>query len=385
MTLAAAFTLNWPGDALFGAGRCDGLGELLAARGQTSALIVTDPGLKQAGVLGRIEAALDRAGVSHAAYAEVSPNPTTANVTAARKAWQAGRYDALIALGGGSSIDTAKGALAEILTGTDSFASFGKDVDTSDVPVPPFYALPTTSGTGSESSLGAVLKSPARKFVIRGRLLQPATVVMDPELTLSLPPAMTAATGFDAFCHAIGAYANNQVNPIADELALASMRYAIDFLERAVTDGSDLEARAGVMMSSYLGGFCIGQKGVDGIHGLCTPIESLHAAVHGHVLGTILPHMLRFNMETLGARYATAARRLGLTASADDATACKAMFDAAMRLQALTGCPGSIAAYKLDADAIPRLTDMALLSQATHRNGRPLDAAAITKLYEAMI
>ncbi|MGR3321580.1 MAG: iron-containing alcohol dehydrogenase family protein [Pseudooceanicola sp.] len=385
MSLSDPFTLNWPGNALFGAGRSDELGAVLAARGQKSALIVTDPGLAGAGVLGRIEAALDRAGIGHDAYDRVDPNPTTKNVREARDAWASGNYDALIALGGGSSIDTAKGAMAEILTGKDAFAAFQNDVDSADVPVPPFYALPTTSGTGSECSLGAVLKSPERKFVIRGRLLQPTTVVMDPELTLSLPAGMTASTGFDAFCHAIGAYTNNQVNPVADELALASMRYSIDFLERAVTDGSDLEARTGVMLSSYLGGFCIGQKGVDGIHGLCTPIESLNNAVHGHVLGTILPHMLRFNMETLGAKYATAARRLGLTTSADDAEACEAIFDAAMKLQALTGCPDTIAGYGLGADDIPKLTDMALLSQATQRNGRPMTAENIPGIYEAML
>ncbi len=163
------------------------------------------------------------------------------------------------------------------------------------------------------------------------------------------------------------------------------MRYAIDFLDRAVTDGRDLEARTGVMLSSYLGGFCIGQKGVDGIHGLCTPIESMNNAVHGHVLGTILPHMLRFNMETLAPKYAMAARRLGLTNSSDDATACGAIFDAAMKLQSLTGCPDTIAGYGLGAGDIPKLTEMALLSQATHRNGRLMTADNIPPIYEAML
>lgn len=384
MTLSASFTQNWPGDALFGAGRCDTLGEILASRGQRSALIVTDPGLKDAGILGRIKAALDKAGVGHDAYAQVNPNPTTQNVREARDMWAAGQYDALIALGGGSSIDTAKGAMAEILTGQEAFAAFQNDVDSADVPVPPFYALPTTSGTGSESSLGAVLKSPERKFVIRGRLLQPTTVVMDPELTLSLPRGMTACTGFDAFAHSIGAFTNTQMNPIADELALASMRLAIDHLETAVTDGSNLEARAGVMMSSYLGGFCIGQKGVDGIHGLCTPIESVVSAVHGQVLSMLLPHILRFNMATLGPRYALAARRLGLSDSGDDSVACEALFNEAMRLAALTQPPADLPALGISRDQIPRLTEMALLSQATHRNGRPMDAANVTKLYEGM-
>lgn len=384
MTLSASFTQNWPGDALFGVGRCDTLGEILASRGQRSALIVTDPGLKDAGILGRIKAALDKAGVGHDAYAQVNPNPTTQNVREARDMWAAGQYDALIALGGGSSIDTAKGAMAEILTGQEAFAAFQNDVDSADVPVPPFYALPTTSGTGSESSLGAVLKSPERKFVIRGRLLQPTTVVMDPELTLSLPRGMTACTGFDAFAHSIGAFTNTQMNPIADELALASMRLAIDHLETAVTDGSNLEARAGVMMSSYLGGFCIGQKGVDGIHGLCTPIESVVSAVHGQVLSMLLPHILRFNMATLGPRYALAARRLGLSDSGDDSVACEALFNEAMRLAALTQPPADLPALGISRDQIPRLTEMALLSQATHRNGRPMDAANVTKLYEGM-
>jgi alcohol dehydrogenase class IV len=384
MTGTASFSLNWPGNALFGAGRSDELGAILAARGQTLALIVTDPGLKDAGVLGRLTAALDKAGVGHDAYARVNPNPTTQNVREAREMWQAGKYDALIALGGGSSIDTAKGAMAEILTGREAFAAFQNDVDSADMPVPPFYALPTTSGTGSESSLGAVLKSPERKFVIRGRLLQPTTVILDPELTLSLPREMTACTGFDAFAHSIGAFANNQTNPIADELALASMRLAFEHLERAVTQGDDLEARAGVMLSAYLGGFCIGQKGVDGIHGLCTPIESVVSAVHGQVLAMLLPHVLRFNMQTLGPRYALAARRLGLSQSDDDSEACEALFARSMALAALTRAPENLTGFGVAKDQIPHLTDMALLSQATHRNGRPMSAEQIAKLYQGM-
>lgn len=385
MTLSATFTLNWPGDALFGAGRVDQLGEVLAARGQNAALIVTDAGVEAAGLLGRVTSALDRAGVAHDAYTGVNPNPTTANVREAREMWQAGSYDALIALGGGSSIDTAKGAMAEILTGEEAFASFQRDVDSSDRAVPPFYALPTTSGTGSECSLGAVLKSPERKFVIRGRLLQPTTVLMDPELTLSLPRGMTACTGFDAFAHAIGAFTNNQVNPIADELALASMRLSIQHLRTAVEEPSNLDARAGVMMSSYLGGFCIGQKGVDGIHGLCTPVESVASTVHGQVLSTLLPHVLRYNFETLSGRYALAARRLGLTDSADDREACEAIYDAALDLASLTEAPATLADYGLERSQIPRLTEMALLSQATQRNGRDMPAENIAKLYEAMI
>jgi len=380
MALSDAFTLNWPGNALFGAGRVDELGTLLAGRGQMRALIVTDPGLRGAGVLGRVEDALKKGGVAVDVYDRVNPNPTTANVTEARQMWEAGAYDALIALGGGSSIDTAKGAMAEILTGQEAFAALGNDVNTSDKPVPPFYAIPTTSGTGSECSLGGVLKSPERKFVIRGRLLQPTTVIMDPELTLSLPKGMTASTGFDAFCHAIGAFANNQVNPVADELAVAGMRLSLEHLRTAVEDGSNLEARAGVMMSSYLGGFCIGQKGVDGIHGLCTPVESIVTAVHGQVLGTLLPHVLRYNYETLADRYALLAQRLGLQGDP-----LEALFDAATGLAALTECPDRLGTFGLSSGDIPRLTEMALLSQATHRNGRPMPADDITELYEAMI
>ncbi|GAA6189526.1 iron-containing alcohol dehydrogenase [Litorivita sp. NS0012-18] len=385
MSLADKFTLNWPGNALFGAGRCDELGAVLAARGQLSALIVTDQGLAEAGVLGRIEAALDGAGVRHSAYRGVLPNPTTANVTQAREMWQAGSFDALIALGGGSSIDTAKGVMAELLTGEDAFASFGRDVDSAKTAVPPFYALPTTSGTGSECSLGAVLKSPERKFVIRGRLLQPATVIMDPELTLSLPAGMTACTGFDAFAHAIGAYTNKVVNPIADEMALASMRLIFEHLETAVTEPQNLEARAGVMMSSYLAGFCIGQQGVDAIHGLCTPVESVVSTIHGQGLATILPHILRFNAVTMTAKYAQAARRLGLSDAPEDEVARDALFEAALKLSALTRAPEKLTDYGITAGDIPRLTEMALLSQATERNGRPMGATDITKLYEAMI
>jgi len=385
LDVAAPFTLDWPGSARFGAGRCDETGTHLASRGCGAALIVTDPGLAGAGILARVQAALDRAGIAHDTYDRVQPNPTTANVREAREAWQAGRYDALVALGGGSSIDTAKGALAEILTGEAAFDRFGRDVDAAEGDVPLFCAIPTTSGTGSESSLGAVLKSPERKFVIRGRLLQPRLVILDPELTLSLPPGMTACTGFDAFCHAIGAYANAVTNPVGDQMALAAMRLALDHLPTAVRDGASLEARAGMMLASYLGGVCIAQKGVDGIHGLCTPVESIGETVHGRVLATILPHMLRFNFATLAPRYASAARALGLGGGGDDAACCAALAEAAQGLAALTGAPEGLQAYGIARGHIPDLTRMALLSQATQRNGREMRAEQIEELYEAMI
>lgn len=387
MTGAPAFMLDWPGNARFGPGRADELGPLLAARDQRAALIVCDPGIRDAGLLARIEASLTGAGVAAASFCDVEPNPTTDNVAGATAAWHAGRYDALIALGGGSSIDTAKGVMAEIVTGTDAASAYDlADIDAGTGPTPPFYALPTTSGTGSESSLGAVLKSKVRKFVIRGRRLQPRTIIMDPTLTLTLPKRMTAMTGFDAYCHAIGAFANNTVNPVADAMAVEAMRLLLAALPAAVADGSDLKARADVMLGAYLGGFCIGQKGVDGIHGLATPVESLVNATHGEVLGIIMPHMLAYNTATLGARYAEAARRLALApADASEADAARAMVEASLALKALTGGADRLSAIGIDGAQIPRLTEMSLLSQATARNGRPLDAGAIAELYEAML
>ncbi len=386
MTLAASFNINWPGDAMFGPGRVDTLGELLASRGQKRAMIVTDPGLEAAGVLGRVQAALDKSGVAHKAYTGVEPNPTTRGVAEANELWKSQPFDALIALGGGSAMDTGKGLMAEIITGATAEEAYDLDIDKGAGPTPPFYALPTTSGTGSESSLGAVLKSPSRKFVIRGRRLQPPTVIMDPELTLSLPPRMTAMTGFDAYCHALGAFTNNQVNPVSDELALQSMRLLIEWLPVAVKDGANIEARAAVMQASWLAGVCLGQVGVDGIHGLATPIESKINAVHGEVLGVILPHMVAFNAKTQGDRYALAARWLGLATDAtSDAEAATALTRVSLELRAVTGGREKFSEIGIDASMIPDLVRMALLSQATHRNGRPLEAENIASLYEAMI
>lgn len=386
MPHALSFSMNWPGSALFGPGQCDTLGTLLAGRGQRNALIITDTGIQAAGLLARIETALAGAGVASAAYTGVEPNPTTQNVSQAHDLWRKGAFDALIALGGGSAIDTAKGVMAQIATGLEVEQAYGTDIDAGTGATPAFYALPTTSGTGSESSLGAVLKSSDRKFVIRGRRLQPGQVILDPELTLSLPARMTALTGFDAYCHAIGAFANNQTNPVADELALHAMRLLIDWLPRAVADGADIEARAAVMTGSWLAGICIGQKGVDGIHGLSTPVESRINATHGEVLGIILPHMLAFNIETDAARYALAARRLGLApAESTDAAAADAMVAASLTLRDLTRSAGKLSDLGLSAASIPELIEMALLSQATERNGRPLKRDQIGKIYEKMM
>lgn len=386
MNLISNFNVNWPADAVFGPGQSDELGELLASRNHLNVLIVTDPGLLSAGVIGRIEKALKKGGVTNQVYADVQPNPTTDNVEEAHQIWKSGNFDALIAVGGGSSIDAGKGVMAQIITGKSAEEAYDLNIDEGEGPTPPFYVLPTTSGTGSESSLGAVLKSKIRKFVIRGRRLQPSTVVMDPELTLSLPRNMTAMTGFDAFCHAIGAWANNQSNPISEEMAICSIRLLIEHLPTAVENGGDLEARAGVMMGSWLAGICIGQQGVDGIHGLATPVESMKNAIHGEVLGVILPHILTYNMETQRAQYALAARRIGLVGNdADDASSASAMYATSMDLKALTGGADRLSEIGIERADIPKLVEMALLSQATVRNGRALPAENIAQLYEGMM
>lgn len=387
ITPTSAFDLRWPGLALFGAGRSDALGRELAARGHKVVLIVTDPGLAAAGVLARIERALEAGGVAHDAYAEVAPNPTTANVDAAYAMWMAGRYDALIAVGGGSAMDTAKGVMARIVTGVTAEEAYDlEDIDQGAGPTPFFACVPTTSGTGSESSLGAVLKSKVRKFVIRGERLRSRLNILDPELTLSLPPRMTAMTGFDAYCHAIGAFANNQTNPVTDELMLQSMRLLIEQLPRAVENGGDLAAREAVMLGSYLAGIGIAQKGVDAIHGLATPVESMVNATHGEVLGVIMPHMLAYNLESLTPRYAMAARRLGLVVeSASDAKAADALVAASMRLQALTGGIDRLGPLGIEVSMTPQLVEMALMSRATGLNGRALAPENIGALYQAMI
>ena len=269
--------------------------ELRALEGWRT-LVVTDPGIAGAGLLDPVTSALEDAEIEVVVHAEVSGNPTTADVAAARSIAEQFEAEAIVALGGGSAIDTAK-ATAMLLANGGEYHEYqweGRPIVQRSVP---FVAVPTTAGTGSEVSKVAVISDESEPFKkgVLSPLMFAHVAVLDPQLTVGLPAPITAATGIDAFVHALEAYTGRRTNPVSDMLAMESIRLCLANLQRATDDGSDLDARSGMMLAAVFGGAAMDQSGLGLVHALSGGICSHLHLHHGLANALILPYAAGFN------------------------------------------------------------------------------------------
>jgi alcohol dehydrogenase class IV len=372
----------FPTSILFGAGAVGELGTLarsLAGDGSAvpRALIVTDAGVRAAGLLERVTAPLDAVGVPWDVFDGVSPNPTEENVEAGHAACRAGSCGLLIGLGGGSALDAAKAVrlrathhlpLIEYDDNTGGEAKIRGDM-------PPMIAIPTTAGTGSEVGRSAVitLRANARKTVIFSPHLMPTYAVCDPELTLGLPPRVTAATGMDALTHSLEAYIARPFHPLCDAIALAGIEHAARSLRRAVEEGSDLTARADMMLSAMMGAIAF-QKGLGVTHSLAHPLSSVAGMHHGTANAVLLPHVLEFNHSSCPERYATVARLLHLAGP-------DALASWVRELNAAVGIAPRLRDYRVREERVPEMVEKAMQDGCHLNNPRPCTADDMRALY----
>lgn len=381
-----SFSVTWPPSTTFGVGAAASLGSRAKSRGATRALLVTDQGLVRAGLADRIAATLRSSGVDTLVFGEVRPNPTTAEVEEGVSLLRRDRFDLLVALGGGSSIDAAKVMSMQLLTNRSIEEIEAKGVD--DVAGTPigFIVVPSTAGTGSEATTGALVKDASgKKYLVRSVRCRPQESILDPELTVSVPPRMTAATGMDAFIHALGSYTNAQVNPVGDLCAQEAMRLVTRHLPHALEDGKDLSARSGMMLASHLAGIAISMKGNDAIHGLSTAVESMIDCTHGESLSALMPHVLRFNRDTAAPRYAAIARLMGLQTGGGVDAAAQAGVEAMVALRDAAGTCRHLAELGVTRDMLDRLTALASKGRSTQINCRRPSDAEIRGIYEAAL
>lgn len=383
----APFSVNWPPPTAFGVGAVNSIGEKLSAMGARKTLLVTDAGLVKAGVADRIAGTISGANIAVMVFAEVRPNPTMDEVTRGVAKFKEGGFDSLVALGGGSSIDATKVISMQLLTGRTIQEIETKGVDDVGGAPPKFIAVPTTSGTGSEATTGALVKDASgKKYLVRSVKCRPAQSILDPEITLSVPPRMTAATGMDAFIHAIGAYTNAQHNPIADVCAERAIALASANLRRAVQDGGDLAARSMMMLASHLAGIAISLKGNDAIHGLSTAVESVINCTHGESLSAIMPHILHFNHHVAAERYANIARLMGCAVEGlSESEAAAAGIAAMIRLRDDVGVARRLADIGVAREMVPQLVELAAKGRSTLINCRKLTREELVSLYGAAI
>ena len=378
-------TANWsyPTAIRFGAGRIAELAEACRAAGMRRPLLVTDAGLASQPIT---QAALDRlaaAGLGHAIFADVRPNPDDGNLAAGVAAFRAGGHDGVVAFGGGSALDLGK--LVAFMAGQTrpvwDFEDIGDWWTRADVAaIAPIVAVPTTAGTGSEVGRASVITDSAshvKKIIFHPRIL-PTVVIADPELTVGLPPRVTAGTGMDAFAHCLEAFCAPNYHPMSTGIAVEGMRLVTEYLPRAYADGADIEARANMMSAAAMGAVAF-QKGLGAIHALSHPVGALYDTHHGTTNAVVMPAVLAFNRAAIEDRIARLAAYLGVGGGFDG------FFEHVLTLRRRVGIPERLRDLGVTDERIDAMSAMAIEDPTAGGNPVPLTLAAAHDLYRACI
>ncbi|MBW2459266.1 MAG: iron-containing alcohol dehydrogenase [Deltaproteobacteria bacterium] len=375
-------TVSWsfPTQVIFGAGAAGQTGRVLAEMGLHKTLIVTDGGVCNAGLLAPVTAALEQAGVGHEVFDGVKGNPLEEQVVAGHAAYRDGSADSLVALGGGSPMDVAK-VVALMVNHREPLETYddarGGDRHITEA-VPPIVAIPTTAGTGSEVGRSGVvtLAATGRKTVFFSPKLLPRAAILDPELTRSMPPIITAATGFDALAHCLEAYASQGDHPMCDAIALGGIGLCARSLERAVERADDLDARGDMLKAAMMGAVAF-QKGLGACHSLAHPLSTRAGLHHGLACALTLPAVAQFNLNAPGrqARYAEVTRLLTGT---PDGAGCPAALTA---LRGRLGLAGGLKEAGVDLGQLEALADEAFDDVCHRSNPRPCSRDDLLELY----
>ncbi len=356
----------------------------LAALGVKKPLIVTDGGVVKAGLLDQVLQPLREAGVAHEIYDEVVFNPDLKTVAGGTERYLKAGCDGLVALGGGSSMDTAKAVGVEIVHGEPVLeyecAEGKKELSKR---IPPLVCIPTTAGTGSEVTLWAVITDPARKykFNVGGPLLAAHLALVDPLLHLSLPAEMTAGTGMDALCHAIECYTCAYAQPQTDAVALLAIEYVGKYLRRAVANGQDVEARYYMAMAAMLAGLSYGVESAGAVHAMTQTAGGIFPLHHGLAVAATLVPVMEYNWMGEPAKYARIALALGVdTFGLSEREAALAAVEEVRSLVKDIGIP-SLREMGITEKDIPMLAQEAFNDPQTIGNPRDLTVQSYEQIY----
>jgi alcohol dehydrogenase len=370
---------NYPTSVRFGKGRIAELSAAAHALGMRRPLLVTDPRLAELAFLKHALDGLKRAGIAASVFCDVKPNPIAANVESGLDTLRQGGHDGVIAIGGGSALDAGK-VIAFMAGQTRPLWDFEDVGDgwTRAEPggILPILAVPTTAGTGSEVGRAGVITDEAThtKKVIFHPKMMPSLTICDPELTVSMPRAITAGTGMDALAHCLEAYCGPFYHPLADGIAVEGIRLVKASLMRAYKVGGDLEARAHMMAAAAMGATAF-QKALGAIHALSHPVGALYDTHHGLTNAVFMPYVLNFNRPAIEDKIARLAAYLGL------APTFAAFLTWVLELRELIGIPHTLAGLNLDDQQFERMSRMAAKDPTAAGNPIPLDAAALRRLY----
>jgi 4-hydroxybutyrate dehydrogenase len=376
-----ASVMSFPTRIVYGRGAIKELTNELKRAGATRPLLVTDEGILQAGLMRFVSPLLEKAGIKAQLFSDFRPNPTEDDALRGIEAYRAANADSVLGVGGGASLDMAK-AIALLVNHPPPLAQYD-DAKGGDAritrPVPPILQVPTTAGTGSEVGRSTVLVMGGTKTVIFSPALMAKAAILDPELTVGLPPHITAATGMDALTHNLEAYVAKGDHPLADAIAIDGLRRIAGHLKRAVQNGKDLEAREQMLLGSAFGAIAF-QKGLGACHSIAhalTPVAGTH---HGLANSLMLPTVVTFNRLAAEQRLADAAVALGADPKMnvqERAQLCASLID---DLRGACGLPRRLSQAGVKREMIPQLVEKALADACHQSNPRPVTQVDFERL-----
>ncbi|MGN0398704.1 MAG: iron-containing alcohol dehydrogenase [Blautia sp.] len=304
-----------PGQIITGSGALNMAEETLKGLGK-KALIVTDKVMIQLGNCAKVEAALKNQGVDYAIYSEIVGEPTDVMIENGLKVYKEEGCDFLVALGGGSPIDSMKAIGSLVVNGGNISDYMGKIID---VEMPPLVAIPTTAGTGSEATQFTIITDTKKdiKMLLKGKVLMPSLAIIDPQFTMTAPPKITAATGLDALCHAVEAYTSRKAQTLSDTFAMSAVKRIFKYLPVAFKDGQNEEARVQMSVAALEAGIAFNNASVTIIHGMSRPIGALFHVAHGLSNAMLLKECLTFALEGAYDRFAELGRAVGVASDVD--------------------------------------------------------------------
>ncbi|MBS0204006.1 MAG: iron-containing alcohol dehydrogenase [Planctomycetes bacterium] len=378
---------------VYGAGTAARLGELAAECGGTRVLVVSDDGIVQAGHVDRAVDSLRQAGIQSVVFTDLQPNPTTADVDRGLAVAREHRIDFLVAVGGGSSMDCAKGINFLLTNGGQIRDYWG--VGKATQPMLPLIAIPTTSGTGSEAQSFAIIADAQThvKMACGDKKAACRVAILDPELTLSMPAGVTAATGIDAISHALESYVTTRRNPVSQLFARRAWRLlcqgfpaVVDHVQATGLNSTDsdrlLTARGAMLLGAHLAGAAIENSMLGATHALANPLTAQYGITHGLAVGLMLPHVIRFNSPIVGSLYGALAADAKIC-PADDPQAGELLANRVADLVRLSGMPGNLAQCGVERQMLPKLSEDAARQWTGTFNPRSVDESSLLALYEA--
>ncbi|MBI2804955.1 MAG: iron-containing alcohol dehydrogenase [Planctomycetes bacterium] len=378
------FDFHTPTRVMFGPGTLNRLGELARELGATRALLVTDPGLEAAGHPQRAQDSLKHAGLEVFVFDDVEENPTSKHVEVGVRFAKPLNINLIVSVGGGSSMDCAKG-INFILTngGTMSdYKGFGK----AKKPMLPSIGVPTTAGTGSEAQSYALIADEKShlKMACGDRKVAFATAILDPEVTVTQPIKVTALTGIDALSHAVESYVTTRRNPVSQMFAREAWKLLEVNLEKVLHNPTDLEARGAMQMGAFLAGTAIENSMLGVCHSCANPLTAHYGITHGLAIGVMLPHVIHFNARTVPHLYEDLIEEAGLQ-NGHVEHAAETLAQHIVRLMRLAHLPTTLSSCGVSRGILPLLAEEAAQQWTARFNPRPVTEADILRIFEAAL